>query len=72
MSAMQIMWAVIGAQWVAMVGFCGWTVTQIKALEKQFADLDKNTSVKLASIDAKLGSISDTLQELKETLKEMR
>ena len=72
MTAIQIMWAVIGAQWVAMVGFCGWTVTQLKGLEKQLADQDKDKSIRLASIDTELKNINTTLLELKRDLKELR
>lgn len=72
MTAIQIMWAVIGAQWVAMMGFCGWTVSQIKEVERQLAEQDRDKSVKLASIETQLVNINATLMELKKDLKEMR
>ncbi|MBQ9368867.1 MAG: hypothetical protein IJT83_13885 [Victivallales bacterium] len=72
MTAMQIMWAIIGALWAALLGFCSWTVSQLKDLEKQLAKQDKDKSIKLASIETQLANINATLLELKKDLKEMR
>lgn len=70
MTAIQVIWSVIGAQWALMLIVSGYFFKKQYDIEQSVAKIDKDTAVKLAAIETQLVGIHTTLLELKNELRE--
>lgn len=70
MTAIQVIWSVIGAQWALMLIISGYFFKKQYDIEQSVAKIDKDTAVKLAAIETQLAGIHTTLLELKNELRE--
>ena len=71
MTAIQVIWSVIGAQWVLMLTIAGYFFKKQYDNEQSIAKIDKDTAFKLAAIETQLAGIHATLLELKQELKDI-
>lgn len=70
MTAIHVIWSVIGAQWALMLIVSGYFFKKQYDIEQSVAKIDKDTAVKLAAIETQLAGIHTTLLELKNELRE--